>query len=206
MGSGAERSSKSRRTQRSTEAPKHRSKKPGMKKTGKRKPYFKPLFKVNASKSEDVEKQSQLMLENHKKLTNSTTTTTTKDGLRRNHAKPKKNQYVLVHSFLDDNDVEPTEERAAAKVGGHGHLHHPFDMDLGFNRGVGGVRRSSSCKALPAQTTRTQRRPCRRAPWRRRRRTGSQTCSKSRSNATARTRRTTQRCWATVCRVRDWPR
>ncbi|ODQ44796.1 hypothetical protein PICMEDRAFT_177245 [Pichia membranifaciens NRRL Y-2026] len=148
MGSGAERSSKSRRTQRSTEAPKHRSKKPGMKKTGKRKPYFKPLFKVNASKSEDVEKQSQLMLENHKKLTNSTTTTTTKDGLRRNHAKPKKNQYVLVHSFLDDNDVEPTEERAAAKVGGHGHLHHPFDMDLGFNRGVGGVRRSSSCKSF----------------------------------------------------------
>lgn len=124
-----------------------RKPKQSMKKTGKRKPYFKPLFKVNASKSEDVEKQSQLMLENHKKLTNSTTTTTTKDGLRRNHAKPKKNQYVLVHSFLDDNDLESAEERSGFKSHCHHGHHHPFDMDISFNMSVGSIKRSSSCKS-----------------------------------------------------------
>jgi hypothetical protein len=78
-----------------------------MKKAAKKKSktYFQPLFKVNASKSEDIQKQSQLMVDNHLKLSQSENTNTiTKDGLRKTHTKPKKDQFVIIHSFLEEND------------------------------------------------------------------------------------------------------
>lgn len=78
------------------------------------KTYFRPRFRVNASRIEDVEPQSELMVANQRNLTSGESTEATVDGLGRHNSKHEENQYYNVNTILDERAVSSPQQNASA--------------------------------------------------------------------------------------------